>query len=208
MRLWVLADFWLKLSISGDLPTLEKPTTKSQDGWYAWAQDALTRVVEYQEEPKPLWSHVERSGEAQKLGQRQEFSRQVLKTKTVIRWPNLPLKDPALAGVETPYKIGFNILTNLWVVLQCFFPRGTFSCPWQTSLHNLPRTFFGVHRYFFQNFYGQFCPVLSWHGHFQQFLNIATRTFALPRALFSKLPRAPKFATGKKTQGISLRIFL
>ena len=32
--------------------------------------EALTRVVEYQEEPKPLWAHVERSGGAEKLGPR------------------------------------------------------------------------------------------------------------------------------------------
>ena len=32
-----------------------------------------------------------------------------------------------------------------------FFPRGTFLCPWQTSLHNLPRAFFGGARALFSN---------------------------------------------------------
>ena len=53
-----------------DLATLQKPDNKSQEGWYAWVWNALTRVVEYQEEPKPLWSDVQRAGGAQKLGPR------------------------------------------------------------------------------------------------------------------------------------------
>ena len=35
----------------------------------------------------------------------------------MIRWLNLPLKDPAAVGMETPYKVGINILTDLWVVM-------------------------------------------------------------------------------------------
>ena len=79
--------------------------------------------------------------------------------------------------------------------VQCFFSRGTFSCPWQTSLHNLPRAFFGGARALFSNLPR---AILPWHGHFEQFLNCHVHFFALPRVLFSKLPRAPKFATGKK----------
>ena len=30
---------------------------------------------------------------------------EVLKAKTVIRWLNLPLKDPAAVGLETQYKV-------------------------------------------------------------------------------------------------------
>ena len=44
-------------------------------------------------------------------------SREVLKAKTVIRWPNLPLKDPAAVGMETPYKVGIDLLSDLWVVM-------------------------------------------------------------------------------------------
>ena len=47
----------------------------------------------------------------------QEFSREVLMAKTLIRWLNLPLKDPAAVGLETPYKVGINILTDIWVVM-------------------------------------------------------------------------------------------
>ena len=35
----------------------------------------------------------------------------------MIRWLNLPLKDPAAVGLETPYKVGINILTELWEVM-------------------------------------------------------------------------------------------
>ena len=44
-------------------------------------------------------------------------SREVLKAKTLIRWLNLPLKDPAAVGLETPYKVNINILTDLSVVM-------------------------------------------------------------------------------------------
>ena len=63
-----------------------------------------------------MWSDVERAGERRNLDQGKN-SREVLKAKTVIRWLNLPLKDPAAVGLEIPYKVGINILTELWVVM-------------------------------------------------------------------------------------------
>ena len=42
-----------------------------------------------------------------------EIYREVLKAITVISWLNLPLKDPAAVGLETPYKVGINILTAI-----------------------------------------------------------------------------------------------
>ena len=74
---------WLSATLSqlkcygiyGEFATLQNPIHKIQEGWYAWARNSLTRVVEYQEEPKPLWSDVERAGGAQKLGPRWEFSK-------------------------------------------------------------------------------------------------------------------------------------
>ena len=35
----------------------------------------------------------------------------------MIRWLNLPLKDPTAVGLETQYKVGINKLTDLWVVM-------------------------------------------------------------------------------------------
>ena len=47
-----------------------------------------------------------------------ENSREILKAKTVIRWLNLLLKDLAAVGLETPYKVGINILTYLRIVMR------------------------------------------------------------------------------------------
>ena len=69
------------LSIGGNLATLQKPENKSREGWYASARNPLTWVVEYQEEPKPLWSDVERAGERRNSDQG-ENSREVIKAKT------------------------------------------------------------------------------------------------------------------------------
>ena len=41
-----------------------------RSGKFEYLAKNLTRVVEYQKEPKPLWSDVERAGGAQKLGPR------------------------------------------------------------------------------------------------------------------------------------------
>ena len=38
----------------------------------------------------------------------------------MIRWLNLPLKDPAAVGLETPYKVGIIVLTNLWLVIGVY----------------------------------------------------------------------------------------
>ena len=36
----------------------------------------------------------------------------------MMRWLNLPLKDSASVCLETPYKVGIDILTDLWLVME------------------------------------------------------------------------------------------
>ena len=53
-----------------EVAAARNPIDKIQEGRCALARSSLTSVVEYQKEPKPLWSDVERAGGAQKLGPR------------------------------------------------------------------------------------------------------------------------------------------
>ena len=51
------------------------------------------------------------------LGERKNSDQGNNSRETVIRWLNLPFKDSVAVGLETPYKVGINILTELWVVM-------------------------------------------------------------------------------------------